>query len=114
MFPALVLSATPPAWIVIPTSRAPSPPAPTAASTRTTSNLLRSPAANPATGPPANTSASAAVAADSTPTRALSFFLYPHIPPLLKSPPPPKHHQVIAGQMNCVNCHDPHGHDIMK
>jgi predicted CXXCH cytochrome family protein len=26
----------------------------------------------------------------------------------------PQHHPVIEGQMNCVQCHDPHGHEIMK
>ncbi|HUS34203.1 MAG TPA: cytochrome c3 family protein [Verrucomicrobiae bacterium] len=26
----------------------------------------------------------------------------------------PQHHPVIEGHMNCVQCHDPHGHDIMK
>jgi len=26
----------------------------------------------------------------------------------------PQHHPVIEGLMNCVQCHDPHGHDIMK
>lgn len=26
----------------------------------------------------------------------------------------PHHHPVIEGIMNCVQCHDPHGHDIMK
>jgi predicted CXXCH cytochrome family protein len=26
----------------------------------------------------------------------------------------PSHHPVLEGQMNCVQCHDPHGHEIMK
>jgi predicted CXXCH cytochrome family protein len=26
----------------------------------------------------------------------------------------PQHHPVTEGKMNCVQCHDPHGHDIMK
>lgn len=26
----------------------------------------------------------------------------------------PHHHPVLEGQMNCVQCHDPHGPDIMK
>ncbi len=26
----------------------------------------------------------------------------------------PQHHPVIEGRMNCVQCHDPHGGDIMK
>jgi len=26
----------------------------------------------------------------------------------------PEHHPVIEGRMNCVQCHDPHGQDIMK
>lgn len=26
----------------------------------------------------------------------------------------PQHHPVIEGKMNCVQCHDPHGRDIMK
>lgn len=26
----------------------------------------------------------------------------------------PQHHPVIEGRMNCVQCHDPHGSDIMK
>jgi predicted CXXCH cytochrome family protein len=26
----------------------------------------------------------------------------------------PAHHQVLEGRMNCVQCHDPHGRDIMK
>lgn len=26
----------------------------------------------------------------------------------------PQHHPVLEGRMNCVDCHDPHGHDIMK
>jgi predicted CXXCH cytochrome family protein len=26
----------------------------------------------------------------------------------------PQHHPVIEGRMNCVQCHDPHGTDIMK
>ncbi|NIP93171.1 MAG: hypothetical protein GWO24_06830 [Akkermansiaceae bacterium] len=26
----------------------------------------------------------------------------------------PSRHPVIEGHMNCVQCHDPHGHDIMK
>jgi predicted CXXCH cytochrome family protein len=26
----------------------------------------------------------------------------------------PQHHPVIEGRMNCVQCHDPHGQDIMK
>jgi predicted CXXCH cytochrome family protein len=26
----------------------------------------------------------------------------------------PQHHPIIEGRMNCVQCHDPHGRDIMK
>jgi DmsE family decaheme c-type cytochrome len=26
----------------------------------------------------------------------------------------PQHHPVLEGRMNCVQCHDPHGADIMK
>jgi predicted CXXCH cytochrome family protein len=26
----------------------------------------------------------------------------------------PHHHPVIEGHLNCVQCHDPHGHDILK
>jgi DmsE family decaheme c-type cytochrome len=26
----------------------------------------------------------------------------------------PQHHPVLEGKMNCVDCHDPHGPDIMK
>jgi predicted CXXCH cytochrome family protein len=26
----------------------------------------------------------------------------------------PYHHPVLEGRMNCVQCHDPHGHDIFK
>lgn len=26
----------------------------------------------------------------------------------------PQHHPVLEGTMNCVQCHDPHGHDISK
>lgn len=26
----------------------------------------------------------------------------------------PQHHAVIENRMNCVDCHDPHGHDIFK
>jgi predicted CXXCH cytochrome family protein len=26
----------------------------------------------------------------------------------------PNHHPVVEGRMNCVQCHDPHGHDIFK
>ncbi len=26
----------------------------------------------------------------------------------------PQHHPVIENRMNCVQCHDPHGHDVMK
>jgi predicted CXXCH cytochrome family protein len=26
----------------------------------------------------------------------------------------PQHHPVTEGHMNCINCHDPHGHDVMK
>jgi predicted CXXCH cytochrome family protein len=26
----------------------------------------------------------------------------------------PQHHPVIENRMNCVSCHDPHGHDIFK
>lgn len=26
----------------------------------------------------------------------------------------PQHHPVLEGKMNCVQCHDPHGEDIMK
>lgn len=26
----------------------------------------------------------------------------------------PHHHPVLEGRLNCVQCHDPHGHDIMK
>ncbi|HEX3718982.1 MAG TPA: cytochrome c3 family protein [Verrucomicrobiae bacterium] len=26
----------------------------------------------------------------------------------------PQHHQVLEGRMNCIQCHDPHGMDIMK
>lgn len=26
----------------------------------------------------------------------------------------PHHHPVLEGQMNCANCHDPHGHEIFK
>jgi DmsE family decaheme c-type cytochrome len=26
----------------------------------------------------------------------------------------PQHHPIIENRMNCVDCHDPHGHDIFK